>query len=505
MSSALLLESAKATSILLASEVRLPREDVGAAFESIGAAEKGYEVLYTVTVVDSRDWRRVFLCHNATEATKVRDSFEEAQFDVYALRKHNDAKKFEPRRSVPLLVPSSAVVQREYRVVTREEAASRVEGKSGAQESMKTANASPNCSEKQMTRDATPQEKPKTVNNVSVGNKLPPPPPPTPTMPSQESRRSPIRNSQALLKPPLSGTKHTRSADNTKKQSEANFKKPCVRNKKNEKFEETRSLMKLAKASAKNKIGSDSSRNSGPTTNNTTTTVAYGSILQNLLDKDEEKGDHCSNSSSSSGSGVSFGRRNEEIMDEELPTLDVAVSSRENDDIILCDDAPPMVFCTPEPVTGTLKKEQQQIQHNQRRHESLGSAAQPKLTGFFQRDVIEYQKQYMREVMTDTVFENGEYFCKDKVCFRHKETKEVISEEEFYRRSADIMRSVRSDSQNVNSNDRGTTGQGSPSTPAGSVKPVSAEAARSSRPPKIEKQLRSQPKTLFSYFKTTSS
>ncbi|ESS68735.1 hypothetical protein TCDM_02444 [Trypanosoma cruzi Dm28c] len=504
MSFALLLESAKATSILLASEVCLPREDVGAAFESIGAAEKGYEVMYTVTVVDNRDWRRVFLCRNATEATKVRDSFDEAQFDVYALRKYNDARKFEPRRSVPLLVPSSAVMRREYRVLTREEAASRVEGKSGAQESMKTANTSLNCSGEPMTRDAAPQVKPTTVNNVSVGNKLPPPtpPPPPPPLPPNESCRSPIRSPQTLLKAPLSGKKHTRTADTAKKQSEANLKKPCVRNKKKGNFEETRSLMKLAKASAKKKIGSDSSRISGPTTANTTTTVACSSILQNLLDKDEENGDHCGNSSSS---GISFERRDEELMDEELPTLDVAVSSKENDDIILCDDAPPMVFCTPEPVAGTSKKEQQQIQQNQRRHESLGSATQPKLTGFFQRDVIEYQKQYIREVMTDTVFENGEYFCKDKVCFRHKETKEVISEEEFYRRSAEIMRSVRSDSQNVNSNDRDTTGQGSPSTPAGIVKRVSAEAARGSKPPKIEKQLRSQPKTLFSYFKHTSS
>ncbi|RNF26557.1 uncharacterized protein Tco025E_01160 [Trypanosoma conorhini] len=223
-------------------------------------------------------------------------------------------------------------------------------------------------------------------------------------------------------------------------------------------------------------------------------------MRHNLLDEEDEAGHHSSNSSSR---GSSF-RRDEEFMNEDPPVFDVAVAAQEHDDIILCDDAPPMVFCAPEPTAGALKKEQQK-QLLQRQQESMGSAAQPKLTGFFRPGVVEFQKKYVREVETDMVLNDGEYICKDVVRFRHKETNEVISEEEFHRRSGEMMRSPRSDLQNGNPSESTPTDQVSPPCPAGNVKSTAVEAARSGRQPKIEKQLRSQPKTLFSYFKPVSS
>ncbi|RNF09390.1 hypothetical protein TraAM80_02187 [Trypanosoma rangeli] len=495
MSTPQLLEHVRETSRLLASETHLPREEVQAAFETIRLTEAGYEVMYTVTVDDGRDSRRVLLCHGVNEAEKVQASFDEARFDVYALQKQGNTVKFAPWRSTPSLVPSDAVMRREYRVVTREEAASRLEGGGETQTSLETAAASLKSSAGPTECGTQPQAKPATVGNEIVETKQ------QPQESSRESQQPNLTSLESFLKTPLSGAKRTRAADGAKRQADAKPKKPRVTNRKNGNAEGTQSLMKLAKASAKKKKDSNGSLDrSVPTP-----AAACASMQHNLLDEDDEAVDRSSSSSSSSSSSRgSFVRRDEALLNEDLPAIDVAVFARENDGIILCDDAPPMVFCAPGPAAGALKKEQQK-QLTQWQQESMGSATQAKLTGFFQPGVIDFQKQYVREMETDMVIKDGEYICKDVVCFRHKGTNEVISQEEFHRRSSEIMRGLRSDTQSGSPSESTLADQGSPSSPTGNAKFTAVEAAKRSRPPKIEKQLRSQPKTLFAYFKPASS
>ncbi|ESL10383.1 hypothetical protein TRSC58_01886 [Trypanosoma rangeli SC58] len=489
MSTPKLLERVRGTSRLLASETHLPREEVQAAFEAIRLTEAGYEVMYTVTVSDSCDSRRVLLCHDVNEAEKVQASFDEARFDVYALRKQGNTATLTPWQSTPSLVPFAAVIRREYRVVTREEAASRLEDGGETQTSLETAAASLKSG-----AGTTPQTKPVTAVKDIAETK------PQPQGSSRESQEPNSTSLEPFLKTPLSGAKRTRAADSAKRQADAKPKKPRVTNRKNGNTDETQSLMKLAKASAKKKKDDNGSLNrSVPTP-----AAACASMRHNLLDEDDEAGDCSSSSSTSSSSQGSFARRDEALLNEDLPDFDVAALAQENDGIILCDDAPPMVFCAPGSVAGAVKNEQQK-QLTQWQQESMGSATQPKLTGFFQPGVIDFQKQYVREVETDMVIKDGEYICKDVVCFRHKGNNEVISQEEFHRRSVEIMRGLRSDIQSGSPSESTLNDQGSPSSPTGSAKSTAVEAAKRSRPPKIEKQLRSQPKTLFAYFKPASS
>ncbi|RNF26556.1 uncharacterized protein Tco025E_01159 [Trypanosoma conorhini] len=250
MSTPQLLERARGTSLLLASEAHLPQEEVSAAFEAIRATEAGYEVLYTVTVGDNRDRQRVLLCHDANEAKKVQDSLDDARFDVYALRRQGDPARFEPRRSGPSLVPSAAVVRREYRVVTREEAASRVEGGGGggAQASPQMAAASPKGTAGLTGREEEATTAKPAAAALDTGAVETKPPKPEPLRESQQPNAT---SSEKLLKKTLSGGKRTRAAEGTKKEAEAKPKKRRVTSRKSGSGEETQSLRELARASAK--------------------------------------------------------------------------------------------------------------------------------------------------------------------------------------------------------------------------------------------------------------
>lgn len=106
-----------------------------------------------------------------------------------------------------------------------------------------------------------------------------------------------------------------------------------------------------------------------------------------------------------------------------------------NDDIILCDQAPPLAFCSPErPLTSAAAS----IAASASASASSDTAQQRTLSGLFNPAVVAFQKQYVRETQTEMTFVKGEYVCQDVVCYRDRTTSEIISELDFHRRTAEV-------------------------------------------------------------------
>ncbi|KPA82557.1 hypothetical protein ABB37_03592 [Leptomonas pyrrhocoris] len=269
-------------------------------------------------------------------------------------------------------------------------------------------------------------------------------------------------------------TKRPREGDDAPaKAKKAATSKP----KKTAKTENTTSLAKLARASKK-KAGA----------------AAPPSAPPNLSFLDEDDGDATHgthNSEESSRHDAPF------AVFEEAPVLDVVEVSASNDEVILCDDAPPLAFRPAEPLVPLSPTPGRKDAAAKKASAAVGEAgaAQCTLGFFFNPAVVEFQKSYVREVQTETKVEKGEYICIDVPCYKHTTTGEVISEEEYHRRTAQLVRG------------RDAPAETSPRTSAGAVSdappsPAAKSAARSPSDKESKAKSSSAPaKTLMSFFK----
>lgn len=218
------------------------------------------------------------------------------------------------------------------------------------------------------------------------------------------------------------------------------------------KVDSTTSLAKLAKAAAKKTVGQPIHR----------------APRQNVLDEEPEEEEPTVSRESSL-----FSRQASVCETQEGPMLDVDVSEA-NDDIIICDDAPPIAFLAP------LSRQPPAPPHTTRNPRST-CTSQPPLGVFFSSDVLKFQRSFQREIRTDSKVVDGEYLCCERVYYRSTTTNELITEDEFRRRSAETA--ARSASTHPTPPRDAGTGDMSPCTPAaGAKKPSVAKQAKKETP-----------------------
>ncbi|RHW72972.1 hypothetical protein DPX39_040007700 [Trypanosoma brucei equiperdum] len=492
-----LLQQVESSYFVHASEVPLPKADVRAAFENIATSKEGYEVLFTVTGRGTEPHSTVvYLCSGAAAAEWTRETLDEASVEVYALRKRGPASAFQPRKTRPALVPRNGVVQRERKLVpvlVNDDFPPPVKKERSPEPkpSVKEAPSPPPPTEEPMKR----LEEENVVKNVGEEEKN--------RMDEMERGKNPApvslsgaaaegapklipkesggKKQQTLLGMPVGGAKRDRLIEDSKKAS-PKAKKPRAQSKKEAKVgEATTSLMKLAKASKKSSLTGSSSAAAAANGCNTDN----AKLSRDILD-DEEQSD-------GSSRGNRSPHRDEGLLDDPEPVLEVAFTPAENDEIILCDNAPPMIFCAPEPTSSPLKRDPHRTQAA---NGNAALSAHPKLTGFFQPEVIAFQKEYSRELETDTVFEGGEYICSDRVVYRHVKTGAVLSEEEYHKKSAELMRTCVATEQK-STHDAGSK---NPLAAGGGGKASAKVAVERRGPPKVERQGATPQKNLMSFF-----
>eukprot|EP00796_Vickermania_ingenoplastis_P004425 gene4425-3224_t len=119
------------------------------------------------------------------------------------------------------------------------------------------------------------------------------------------------------------------------------------------------------------------------------------------------------------------------LLEEPSLALDVQ-ETRENDEIVLCDDTPPFVF------GANVSGEKSEKKHNSETPPSSIRDANG-LRMFFNPAVLKFQESFRRQVETSMKLVDGEYVCSEVVVYRSKEnTNEVLSQEEYHRRSAEV-------------------------------------------------------------------
>lgn len=259
--------------------------------------------------------------------------------------------------------------------------------------------------------------------------------------------------------------------------------------KKAAKTENTTSLAKLARASKK-KTGTASAAPS-----------AAGPSSRSFLDEDDDGAMDGLESNEESTRDETPAHLT--MLAEEAPVLDVVEVSASNDDVILCDDAPPLAFRPAEPVQPATATTAKKNVNSASTSATAGAAAtepgaaQCTLGAFFNPAVVEFQKSYVKEVQTEMKIENGEYVCVDVPCYKHKGTGDIISEAAYHEQTARLVRSHDGAAETPTHNAASAnTAPDSPSTPA-----AKSTSRNSSEETKKSKSSSTPAKTLMSFFK----
>ncbi|CAD2214769.1 hypothetical protein ADEAN_000222000 [Angomonas deanei] len=152
------------------------------------------------------------------------------------------------------------------------------------------------------------------------------------------------------------------------------------------------------------------------------------------------------------------------------------------DEITLCDDAPPLAFCE--------QKETPNPADNDKASHAPVCVSQQQLKNFFSSDLLAFQKNYVKEVQTETTVTDGEYVCRDVNVYRCRATDAVISEEEYRKRMAKVV-----SEEQTKRDSQGSALKDSP--------PAAAKAKPLLKVAKVVKEEKpvAATKTLFSYFK----
>ncbi|KAG8349118.1 hypothetical protein TRVL_00070 [Trypanosoma vivax] len=507
MACSLQLEMVRAPTLLLARDVTLPGANIREEFEAICATHSDYEVLYTLASEgsDDRNNRILILC-NEQELPRVQESQDDACASVYALRKKDFGSAFQQRRSAPCLVPKCGVMRRDYSLLSREEAQARAS--TGGKTSLE-----PNCALSCNLPAAVTPSSNKSDASVAQAEATAPQPLKVPddSLPVQKNTRNEVVEAEG--KPPaqesaefstVSGSRcipEGRSGKGEKRQQTlfggmqvsskrgrspgANTGRGDSLTKKSRTLEHkpdkgkkaTTSLLKLSKASNK--------RNGGMTS-----VGAAAAASEGVLDADD-----MSANSSCDDEVVTAGE--DGFLEEVEPALDVITTPAANDEIIICDNALPMVFCAPDPLPPVPRRETMRPRTD--KEASDCSPTQPKMTDFLQPEVLAFQKAYTRDVETDTVVENNVHICTDRVVYRHNKTGETISESEFYQRSS-IISSLHNNKGRAASAKEQNASLMLPRVP----KPAANRSTGVSKKEKVGRQICAPLNTLTSYFKPVS-
>ncbi|CAC9541701.1 conserved hypothetical protein [Leishmania infantum JPCM5] len=257
------------------------------------------------------------------------------------------------------------------------------------------------------------------------------------------------------------------------------------------KTENTTSLAKLARASKRKSGGTPAATGAGaaPTS-------------MRFLDDDDDATAHFSHSEGSTS-------HSEAIEKEEPPIFDVVEVPASNDEVIMCDDAPPLAFRPaaplPSPPTPTpTKKGPEATKASSAAAAAEAGAAQCKLSTFFNAAVVEFQKAYVREMQTEMKVENGEFVCCDVPRYKHSATGEVISEDEYHQRTAAFVRSNSQDAA-ANTPNRKSAGASVESPPCPTAKQKTGSRGTGQKSVAQEETAATPAKTLHSFFKTSSA
>ncbi|TPP40305.1 hypothetical protein CGC21_27295 [Leishmania donovani] len=199
----------------------------------------------------------------------------------------------------------------------------------------------------------------------------------------------------------------------------------------------------------------------------------------------------------------------EAIAKEEPPIFDVVEVPASNDEVIMCDDAPPLAFRPaaplPSPPTPTpTKKGPEATKASSAAAAAEAGAAQCKLSTFFNAAVVEFQKAYVREMQTEMKVENGEFVCCDVPRYKHSATGEVISEDEYHHRTAAFVRSNSQDAA-ANTPNRKSAGASVESPPCPTAKQKTGSRGTGQKSVAQEETAATPAKTLHSFFKTSSA
>lgn len=189
------------------------------------------------------------------------------------------------------------------------------------------------------------------------------------------------------------------------------------------------SLAKLAKASARSRKAGEG-----------VPAKSHSTPMHGFLD-DEEADDNAGASVSSSVDYTNSAVADAVHGSAEASVLDVTVTVA-NDDIILCDDAPPLAFLEP---AHAQTPQATVVQGSPSPTPAPASDARSTLTAFFNAEVIQFQRGYTRKLKTEVKKDaNGEYMCVDVPYYEPVSgVGECLSEEAYHRRTADLARTQR--------------------------------------------------------------
>ncbi|GET92492.1 hypothetical protein, conserved [Leishmania tarentolae] len=478
-----------------ATELGVAHGDLQPVFASIAASHEGIYTLLCSSVEEAADGSATAISMRRVDCLKEDPS-------AYALLSMTCPSNVSASSLPVQLHPSSEVSLRAYPLVARDDMEIRAAAAAPplplpAEPRSPVAAATPRAIEL-----ARPEDTEHTVASSSfVATPIGPtglpqaqaePPKSMPTL----STVAPSKEGAAAQRPLSKATifdKMKEAASTKRPRGEGASSKPPrqpAKPKKVAKTEHTTSLAKLARASKK----------SGGTSAATGAGTAPPSMR--FLDDDEVATTPFGHSECSSS-------HSEPIAKEESPIFDVVELPASNDEVIMCDDAPPLAFRPaaprPSPTTPTPTKKVPEVKKASSAVAAAeASAAQCRLSTFFNDAIVKFQKSYVREIQTETKMENGEFVCCDVACYKHSATGEVISEDEYHQRTAALVRRNSQDAAGGTPNGKidSTPGE-APPCPAAAQKEGSRRAAQ--KPAAQEKTAETPAKTLHYFFKASSA
>lgn len=468
-------------------ELGLTHREVQPIFASVAASHEGIYTLLSSSVKEA--------AHGSATAVVMRkaDRLEE-DASAYALLSLTYPTNMSASSLPAQLHPCREVSLRTYPLVARGDMETRA-----AATTPPVAAAAPTATELTRTEGIKPAAASLSVA-TAVALTIPPlaqdepprstPAPATVTPPKEETAArtpSPKPTLFDKMKQGVAATRRPRTEEGSSKP----LRQPA-KPKKVTKTENTTSLAKLARASRRKSGGPSAAAGAS---------TAPSSVR--FLDDDEDATTHFGQNESSSSS------HSEAIAKEELPIFDVVEVPASNDEVIMCDDAPPIAFrpaaqrvspLIPTPIKkGPVAKKVTSAAAAAER-----GAAQCKLSTFFNAAVVEFQKAYVREMQTEMKVENGEFVCCDVPRYKHSATGEVISEGEYHQRTAALVRSKSQDSAGSTPNQK-SAGASVESPPYPAAAPKTGSPGTPQRSATQEKTAAAPAKTLHSFFKTSST
>ncbi|KAG5468472.1 hypothetical protein LSCM1_02452 [Leishmania martiniquensis] len=494
-----------------AMQIGVPKEDLQPIFTSIAASHEGVYMLLSRSVEEAANG-------SATAMVMHKVNGLEADPSVDALLSLAYPSKTSPSSLPVQLYPSVSASLRAYPVVSRTVMENRPEATPSLSQELTAWSAAvspvsgvgPREAELAKREGRELASTPSSAASLAASTVLPSPPsqeespqsyraPMTAAAVKAETTPrspSPARAASTVITPAASPKatifdKMTETAAAKRPRTEEAPAKPMRHKRKPGKvvkLENTTSLAKLARASKKKIDGVTGAKG-----------AASAPSSMSFLDDDD--GDARTRVSHSEGSSSHVGT----IVNEDSPVFDVVEVPASNDEVIMCDDVPPLAFRPAAPLSSPATPISAKRELDTKK--ACSAAAEPdvaqcRLGHFFHPSVVQFQKSYVRQVQTETRMDDGEYICRDVSCYIHSATGEVISEDEYHQRTAAFIRSNSHDAAgNTPPQKAASATIEAPSRMAAAPKVT----VRGGAPQKSEKTIAAPARTLLSFFRPSST